>query len=183
MLLLLVIITTTFSQTEEKAPNGPRGVRNKRDELRRRQDVWRTYNSYGDLISEIEYKNDKREGKCIIYYPGGGEKGEKVREESQYFDGKKDGPFARKYISGQVAIEGEYSLKQRTGQWTSYYEDGQIKSEGTYKNGAKVGVWKLYNRKGELVKSTDYSAPPPPKPTPTQTTNNKKGGHAPIKKQ
>jgi antitoxin component YwqK of YwqJK toxin-antitoxin module len=185
LIVLLVFIASSYSQTEERAPNGPRSVRNKRDELRRRQDVWRTYNSYGDLISEIEYKNDKREGKSIIYYPGGGEKGEKVREECQYFDGKLDGPYTRKYISGQVAIEGNYELKQRVGLWTSYYEDGQVKYEGSYDKGRKVGVWKVYNRKGVLAKSVDYSAPPIPKPSPAkkETPNAKPGGHAPIKKQ
>lgn len=157
-LFLSFCVSFSFSQTEEPAPNGPRGVKNKRDELRRRQEVWKTYNINGDLISEIEYKNDKREGKCIIYYAGGGEKGEKVKEEIQYFDGKKDGSYVKKYLSGQTAMEGEYNLGLRVGAWTFYYEDGQVKSEGTYILGKKNGEWKTYSRKGILTKTINHSA-------------------------
>lgn len=156
-LFLSFFVLASYSQTEERAPNGPKKVRNKRDELRRRQEVWRTYNAYGDLISEIEYKNDKKEGKCIIYYPGGGEKGEKVKEEIQYFDGKKDGSYVKKFLSGQTMAEGEYSMGMRIGSWTFYYEDGQVKTEGKYELGKKVGEWKIYNRKGVLTKTFNYS--------------------------
>ena len=153
-IFLIFCVLASYSQTEERAPNGPRGVKNKRDELRRRQEVWKTYSAFGDLINETEYKNDKKEGKCTIYYPV---EGDKVCEEIQYFDGKKDGTYVKKYISGQVAIEGENNLGLRVGLWTSYYEDGQIKTEGNYILGKKDGEWKTYNRKGVLTKTINYS--------------------------
>ena len=187
LFFLFFCVTNFYAQTEERAPNGPRGVKNKRDELRRRQEVWKTYNVNGDLISEIEYKNDKKEGKCTIFYPGGGEVGEKTREESQYFDGKKDGPFIKKYLSGQVSEEGEYNLKLKIGKWTQYYEDGQIKTDGNYVLGKKDGEWKTYNRKGVLTKTTNYSyvapAPTPKKNDSKKPGVNKPGANKPVQKK
>lgn len=181
-IFLAFSVLISYSQTEERAPNGPRSVRNKRDELRRRQEVWRTYSAYGDLISEIEYKNDKKEGKCIIYYAGGGEKGEKVKEEIQFFDGKKDGAYVKKYLSGQTMAEGDYSLGKRVGAWSFYYEDGQVRTEGNYEQGKKVGEWKIYNRKGILTRTINHSLAPPP-PVIKKTTDGKTNKHSPIIKK
>lgn len=175
-------VSDSYAQTEERAPNGPKKVRNKRDELRRRQEVWRTYSAYGDLISEIEYKNDKKEGKCIIYYAGGGDKGEKVKEEIQFFDGKKDGAYIKKYLSGQTMAEGDYNLGKRNGPWAFYYEDGQVKTEGTYEQGKKIGEWKIYNRKGGLTRTINHSLPPPPPPA-KKATDAKQNKHSPIIKK
>ncbi len=147
-------ILISYSQTEERVPFGPRGVKNKRDELNRRQEVWKIYNIYGYLISETEYKNDKKEGKCTVYYPV---EGGKVKEEIQYFDGKKDDAYIKKYISGQTAVEGSFNLGMRIGLWTFYYEDGQTKTTGNYILGKKDGEWKTYNRKGVLTKTINYS--------------------------
>jgi antitoxin component YwqK of YwqJK toxin-antitoxin module len=182
LFILFLCVSGINAQTEERALNGPRNVKNKRDELRRRQEVWRTYNIDGDLISEFEYKNDKKEGKCTTFYPGGGEKGEKIKEETQYFDGKKDGPSIKKYLSGQTAEEGEYNLKLRVGKWAFYYEDGQVKTEGEYIAGKKDGEWKTYNRKGVLTKTINYSNVAPA-PAPKKADSKKPGGNKPAQKK
>src|ERR1700747_1862311 len=100
-MVLVFFVSVSFSQTEKIITKEQQEDKNTRDQLNRKQGVWRIYNA-GYLISEIEYKNDKREGKCIIYYPG---QGTKVKEEIQYFDGKKDGAYIKKYLSGQTAVE------------------------------------------------------------------------------
>ena len=182
LFILFLCVSNFYAQTEERAPNGPRDVKNKRDEMRRRQEVWKTYNVDGDLISEIEYKNDKKEGKCTIFFPGGGDKGEKTKEESQYFDGKRDGPYLKKYLSGQTATEGEYNLQLKIGKWTSYYEDGQVKAEGNYVAGKMDGEWKWYNRKGVLTKTVNFSATAPP-PAPKKTDSKKPAGNKSVQKK
>ena len=179
---LVFSVLSSNSQTEERAPNGPRSVKNKRDELRRRQEVWKVYSAYGDLISETEYKNDKKEGKCLIYFPEGGDKGEKLKEEIQYFDGKKDGSYVKKFLSGQTEAEGTFNLGMRDGPWTFYYEDGQVRTEGKYELGKKSGEWKSYNRKGVITKTIDYSRIVPPAPTVKKKTDTKKTTPT-IKKQ
>jgi antitoxin component YwqK of YwqJK toxin-antitoxin module len=155
-ILLIFSVLTSYSQTEVRPNNAPRGIKNKRDEEGNKQETWRAYNYDGDLMSEIEYKNNKIEGKCITYYGGGGPKGLKIKESAQYFDGKKDGPYQRNYLSGQSAVEGEYSLNKKNGHWTAYYEDGQIKSEGEYIQNNRDGIWKTYTRKGVESSSIVY---------------------------
>lgn len=150
-------VSMSYSQTEERPANGPKGVKNVRDELRRRQGVWSAYNANGDCISRIEYVNDKREGLTTIFYPGGGPEPEKIKEETYYFGGKKDSISTRKFLSGQTSIEGTFDMGKKDGKWVSYYEDGQIKVEGNFIKGKRDGEWKWYNRKGEIVKKASYS--------------------------
>lgn len=156
LLVLFASIVATYAQTEERPANAPKGVKNVRDELRRRQGPWSYYNLEGDLLNKTEYVNDKKEGLSIIYYPGGGPNPEKVKEESNYFAGKKDSTCIKKYLSGQTQVEGLYDMGKKDGKWTAYYEDGQIKYEGTYKKGKREGEWKWYSRKGVLVKTVNY---------------------------
>lgn len=188
LLVLFASITNSYAQTEERPANAPRGVKNVRDELRRRQGPWSFYNGEGDLLNRTEYVNDKKEGLSVIYYPGGGPNPEKVREETYYFAGKKDSVSVKKYLSGQTQVEGSYDMGRKDGKWTAYYEDGQIKYEGTYKKGKREGEWKWFNRKGVLIKTTNYvngvdaSAPKPNAKGGDKKGGDKKGGSAPAKK-
>ena len=153
---LFFISIHSYCQMEIRPNNGPRGVRNIRDEEGNKQGIWRAYNYYGDLMSEIEFKNNRMEGKYVTYFAGGGSKGGKIKESGQYFDGKKDGPYTRNYFSGQIAEEGEYLLNKKNGRWTTYYIDGQVRNEGEYKQNKKDGIWKYYNRKGVEGASIEY---------------------------
>jgi len=156
-LFLFLGVSISHSQTEERPANGPKGVKNVRDELNRKQGVWSTYNSNGDLISKVEFVNDKKEGLTTIYYSGGGPEPEKIKEETYYFGGKKDSVFSKKYLSQQTSIEGSYDMGRKEGKWISYYEDGQIKVEGSFVKGKRDGEWKWYNRKGTLIRTASFS--------------------------
>lgn len=160
-LFVFLSVLTTYSQTqnqiEERPANGPRSVKNIRDELHRRQGVWSTYNYDGDLISRVEYVNDKKEGLTTLYYPGGGPEPEKIKEETYYFAGLKDSTSIKKYISGQSIYEGNYEAGKKNGKWIGYYEDGTIKYEGNFLKGKRDGEWKFYNRKGALIRTTNFS--------------------------
>jgi antitoxin component YwqK of YwqJK toxin-antitoxin module len=182
--LFLLVGMLSYAQREELPPNGPRGVVNLRDELNRRQGLWSYYNIHGDLLTTIEYVNDKREGVTTEYYPGGGPEPEKIKEETSYFGGKKDGPHTKMYLEGQASVEGEYLMGRPNGKWTYYYEDGQTEMEGSFVDGLKDGEWKWYDRKGNVLKKVTYSkgvdssAPAPTK----DTTKGKAGAAAGAKK-
>ena len=184
LLFLSSGFSAIYSQTFERPTNSPRGVKNERDELRRRQGPWSYYNGNGDLVNRTEYVNDKKEGLSVIYYPGGGPNPEKSREETYYFSGKKDSTSIRKYLSGQTQIEGNYNMGKKEGKWTAYYEDGQIKYEGAYKASKREGEWKWHNRKGVLIKTINYvngvdANAPKPAPKAGAKTDKKPGGAAP----
>ena len=102
MKLLKILITcclllplTSFSQEEirpEYAP-GREKHRNKIDELGQKQGTWKTFNSLGQIISEVEYVNDVKHGVTRKFYPQG-----KVMEESEYQYGIKEGSYKRYYF-------------------------------------------------------------------------------------
>ncbi len=145
--ILFVIPAWAYSQTEYKPKYSPRKEkhRNKRDELDRKQGLWKHYNYLGTLIQEVEYLDDKRNGIQRLYYGNG-----RVMRETEYLYGIKDGSFKRYSYDG-LATEGEYVEGKKQNQWTNYYSSGQIKNTGFYLKGYKDGIWKYYNRKGEQI--------------------------------
>ena len=128
-LFAMPLLSKAQSEDKPKYAPGKEKHRNKTDELGQKQGPWRTYNSLGDLISEVEFVNDVRHGKSTRYYPYG-----KVMEEQDYQNGIKEGFYKRYYYSGQVKQEGEYIAGKKEGKWVRYYEDGEAASEGYYKN-------------------------------------------------
>jgi TonB family protein len=63
------------------------------------------YNREGKVISTIKYKNDKKEGVSVVYYPGG-----QVQKESNYHEGFVTDTVKHYYPSGKLmAIENNLS--------------------------------------------------------------------------
>ncbi|MDP4266484.1 MAG: hypothetical protein Q8880_03510 [Bacteroidota bacterium] len=154
ILILLLIPVFGFSQIELKPANRPRGEKHKNvmDEMKRKQGLWKYFNSNRELIKEIEFVNNLKEGSCKTYYPGG----TKVREEMEYLGGMLEGAYVKYFFGGEVNIEGTYANNKKTDAWKWNYESGETKFEGNFKNGKKEGQWKYYNRKGEVVKTVIY---------------------------
>ena len=67
------------------------------------------------------------------YYPNG-----QINSEENYIDGKKDGKWTWYYENGQIQIEGNYIDGKRDGKWTWYYENGQIQIEVNYIDGEPI---------------------------------------------
>ena len=120
ILSLLMIPFICFSQTEEKPKYAPgkEKHRNKTDEFGQKQGTWKTFNSYGEIMTEVEYLNDKRQGVSKRYYPYS-----KLMEEQEFQNGIKEGVYKRYYYSGTVKQEGEYIAGKKDGKWTRYFED------------------------------------------------------------
>lgn len=173
-LFLLTATSAVFAQDQycEKPAYAPRKERhlNCSDALGRRQGVWKSYNYYGYVISEISYKDNKFNGPVVIYYATTG----KTREKSNYFDGKRDGEYTSYFFSGQTNAEGEYDYGKKVGTWTYYYNtSGETRMTGSYVMGKRDGDWKYYNSKGMLLKTVRFkngetisSTIPPKDPVP-----------------
>jgi antitoxin component YwqK of YwqJK toxin-antitoxin module len=155
LLILLLIPIFGFSQIELKPANRPRGEKHKNimDEMKRKQGLWKYFNSNRELIKEIEYVNNLKEGSCKTYYMGG----KNVKEEMEYLGGMLEGPYVKYFFGGETAIEGTYVNNKKSDAWKWNYESGETKFEGNYKNGKKDGQWKYYNRKGEVIKTVTYN--------------------------
>jgi antitoxin component YwqK of YwqJK toxin-antitoxin module len=61
-----------------------------------------------------------------------------------------DGPYAEKYPSGQVRIEGEIKNGERFGQWRAYYPDGTKQSEDYFEDGKKNGKTATFYKNGRV---------------------------------
>ncbi len=147
MVVVFFIPFTGVCQSSHKPQYGPSRDkhRNKKDELDRKQGLWKHYNYIGTLTWEVEYLDNRRHGISKRYYGNG-----RIMRETEYQYGFKDGSYKRYDFDG-VITEGEYVLGRKTGHWTNYYSNGQIKNEGVYVNGHKNGAWKYYNSKGKLL--------------------------------
>jgi uncharacterized protein len=100
------------------------------------------YYDTGALWKEIQFENNKEEGKGIEYDHSG-------RIISNYI-------FKNGFIYQHERINRYNEVGNKTGIWRELYDDQQIKLEGNYNNGKKNGVFKFYDRKGKLEKLEQY---------------------------
>lgn len=159
--------------------------RNLKDEIGRKQGTWVLFSTYGNLVYKTEYKDGVRHGIHEAYYPSTG----KMRESMEYFNGRRDGPYATYFYTGEIRKEGEYALNKKVGKWTYYHRTtGEIKSEGLYVKGKRDGLWKFFNSKGTQIKTIMYTngvgvnPNAPKKEAPKKNTPVKKGGKPVTKK-
>jgi len=91
------------------------------------------YDENGQLEEKGSYKNGKKEGEWVEYYPkglvGGG------------------------YTRARSLRKGSYKDGEREGEWYYYYDDdGKLSAKGSYKNGEEEeGEWVRYNKDGTVV--------------------------------
>lgn len=155
--ILFLLLTLPLSgQIEERPQYAPRSEKHKnvRDELGRKQGLWKYYNRERVLTIEITYLNDIKHGPSIRHNSYNGV----VTEESGYFNGKRDGEYKRYNYNGTLTTEGNYAMGRRIGNWVTYYVvNGEKRTEGAYNtNGKKDGNWKYYTSKGTMKSEGDY---------------------------
>jgi antitoxin component YwqK of YwqJK toxin-antitoxin module len=173
ILLTLSGITPSFSQKDTKKgstptnnidnaemievrpENAPRSdkSRNKRDALGRKQGLWKYYTDESIILLEITFQNDVKHGPLIRHHSSNGV----ITEESNYFNGKRDGEYKRYTFNGLLTTEGFYSMGRKNGLWMTYFAvNGEKKTEGSYANGKKIGLWRYYSSKGKLKSEGEY---------------------------
>ncbi|MBE7463685.1 MAG: hypothetical protein HS116_09290 [Planctomycetes bacterium] len=94
------------------------------------------------------------------------ENGQK-RLETQYANGKLDGPLTEWFMDGQKARAGAFRAGKETGTWTAWqptgakyweaeYVEGRIQGKKTYWRDGKVSVEEMYDKVGELISVTQW---------------------------
>jgi antitoxin component YwqK of YwqJK toxin-antitoxin module len=81
----------------------------------------------GNKSAEMEYKNNFREGKYVLYN-----------------------------VNGKPGVVRTYNCGEEEGTVTQYNEDGTLYKEETYTNGTLNGPSKFYNEKGKLIRECAY---------------------------
>ncbi|MCR6578946.1 toxin-antitoxin system YwqK family antitoxin [Campylobacter insulaenigrae] len=107
----------------------------------------------GNLKEEIPYNSQSRiHGVKRTFFSNG-----QLQSEEEYKDGKKEGFVKQYFENGQLQLEAQTKNNQYDGQFKSYYDDGKIEVEGTYKNGKYIGAYKLYASNGNIVSEQNYN--------------------------
>ncbi|NTW33558.1 MAG: hypothetical protein HGB12_13205 [Bacteroidetes bacterium] len=119
-----------------------------------KQGLWKFYSRDGILIFEVTFKNDTKHGTSSKYYYYSG----LIREELEYYYGKRDGDCKLYFNNGLLSAEGSYKDNKKSGEWTTYYKSsGEKKSEGRYFENLKDSVWTYYNNRGEKTMQGKFS--------------------------
>lgn len=106
-----------------------------------KQGVEQYFSPNGNLIKEIPYENNKKEGKSYEYNDS------VVTTISNYENDN--------LLSSQ-AINRTDARGLKTGQHISFYPNGAMKTEANYTNGKLNGLYKLYNQHEQLIQVGNY---------------------------
>lgn len=78
-------------------------------------------------------------------------------EAGNYINGKKDGLWISKTVSGLLIKKVNYKNDLLDGAVTLIYPDGKPRVTGTFKDGLKTGKWAFYNANGSVCKQGMYN--------------------------
>lgn len=135
-------------------------------------DGWTYYYSNGFMKCEAEFENGvKIKTKRSFYEDGSPESlfdeekqtyttwyiNGKVKSETHFLQGRKEGFSKEWYPDGQLKSEYIYYHHLEHGICKEYYEGGQLSLVSIYNNGIKSGFWKSYDFTGRLLYQGRYS--------------------------
>ncbi len=99
--------------------------------------VWKTFEN-GSLVLEETYKNDKRNGAYINYYP----ENRQIKEEGSYVDGVASGTWKLYYSNGIMYVSKALKDGRFHGKYFRYASNGALLSELFYIEGKlhRIGI-------------------------------------------
>lgn len=134
-----------------------------------KQGIWRTFWSNGDLRSECNYIDHKKNGLEIIFY----DYPDCPQQEAYYKNDSLDGWLVQYSKRCKKIFEEHYVKGKKEGWEIEYYDNGMKKAEGYFKNSSLEGFYKVYNKRGKFayetrIVFTDYDL----NPNTADSTNN-----------
>jgi len=111
-----------------------------------KQGLWKEFWSNGDVKSEVNYKNGKKQGFEITWF----DSPDCVESERFYKDGKLDGPVIYYSKKCQKELFETYKDGVKEGLELEYYSNGRVKAEGKYIKGHLDGYYKVFDKNGNF---------------------------------
>lgn len=137
--------TTLFYEDGTKAAEGLY-FQNKKDS------TWKYYSYYTQELTLLEnYNKGLKNGISIQYYPNGN-----IVEEIEWENNRKDGKWNQYFENGTQKLKASFTNDLRNGRFTFYYPSGQEEIVGEYLNGNKEGEWKYFDEEGEETLTINY---------------------------
>lgn len=117
----------------------------------KKDSIWINYNKEGLLISLESFKNDKLNGKKIIYYLEGQIETEKLNPLSiaNYKNDTLNGEFKEFFSTGKLKYIGKYHNGKQVGEWKEFYPNGNLFKLSRYKDDRLHGWSTTYTKDGE----------------------------------
>jgi len=114
--------------------------------------IWKYYSDYGQLESEMEYKDGQLKGLYKEYNSLG-----EISTESKLV---KDNPFTEwitnYYLNGEIASNGWKVNDQYQGKWEYFYRNGKLASTNVYLDNENNGPFYYYDINGKLSQKDNY---------------------------
>lgn len=118
----------------------------------KKEGIWVKYYPNGKLKSEITYQNNRTDGYAKIYHENG-----KLAEEGLWKGNKWVGEYKFYHENGMPAYVWNYNEQgKRNGKQKYYYDNGQIRIEGSWDGGKETGVVKEYYEDGSLKSEKSF---------------------------
>jgi antitoxin component YwqK of YwqJK toxin-antitoxin module len=117
----------------------------------KKDSTWVNYNAEGLVLGLESFKNDKLNGKKVIYYLEGQIETEKLNPLSfaTYENDTLNGEYKEFFSTGKLKLMGKYKSGKRIGEWKEYYPNGSLYKVFRYKNDLIHGWSTTYNKDGE----------------------------------
>jgi antitoxin component YwqK of YwqJK toxin-antitoxin module len=97
-------------------------------------------------------KNGLRTGKWTV----SSEDNKLNLQESNYVEGKLEGPNNSYFEDGTISVEGSFTKDKREGKWTWYHQTGAVESVINYVDNKKEGDQYFYTEEGDLLRTEVY---------------------------
>lgn len=107
-----------------------------------------THYDNGKVKMESSFKKGKKDGLFKVWFESG-----LLNEIRHYRKNEMDGQWTTWNDKGIKVGEAGYRKGQKHGQWLVWSDDGKLIYEMYYTKGEKSGVWKNYNDRGEVINS------------------------------
>lgn len=118
-----------------------------------RQGPERWYRPDGTLGTEVTWRDDKRNGPSLDFYPNG-----KVQIQESYVDDLRDGESRSYNEDGYLVTTCTFAKGVLQGPLRHYFDDGTLMDEVTLADGKREGVEKTFTRTGKVVRERTFAA-------------------------
>lgn len=98
------------------------------------------------------YHNQPFTGKSVSYYPNGN-----IATQIEFFDGKKEGLYQKYYPNNSLSFEANYKNGKQDGKIRTWWKNGVLRSESHKKNGIVEGIQKQWYASGAKFKELHYT--------------------------
>lgn len=114
--------------------------------------AWIFYNPLGLIVKKEHYSKGLKNGITSIYSEG------ILYDEVEFKNDKKNGRHSHYSSPKQLNYYQEYKDGYFDGEYVLFFEDGSIKQKGKFVHGRCVGEWLIFYSNGAIMEKTVYAS-------------------------